>query len=545
MRRLQAALCGIAVLLTACAGGETSGDDPTEPSAVDGTGTETEDGETEPEQEPEVSAEPGPGVEGDTVKIVFTRQESSCAETPEGTAPSQEFLDKGARLIDGYVGFMNDEVLSESDWQLDYEIVDDGGAFCPELQTAAARRITQEIQPFAVLGDASTQQGPILADAVTAEGILHVGKSFATYEQLDARAPYAWVVPELPLRGLETLMAFVERRVLDTPVEDRSGDGGEVDRVYGIIAQDGEAGDAYAELVETRLSEMGVDVAGTYRFPIDPAVAAQQATTRVTQMSDDGVNTLVWGVDIDAAQASWAVTAAMAEQDYRPDILVGASTLAFVDSYHEQSVWSNAYGISQTPLVAIRHGVEMVDGVIETMEELQGVPENENGYTRVWQEQLGNADDPQEAATPQGYVSWQQLSHVVAALMHIDGTVNAESYAASLDTSAFVDSENRCTVGRLMGRDEPHASNPSWSSDNNGGFTQFTTVYWMNEPREEVGVQGHWESFDNFTYFPTHDDLPAEPTHDTGELGMDIEKLEPIGIAPWTPCSDFPNYPEG
>lgn len=534
MRRLAGIVCAMAMVLSACSTGEP-GDDPTTAAPTDGeTATETE-------TEQEASQEPGPGIDGSTVKVVFTRPESGCAETPEGSTPSQEFLDKGAQLIDGYVGFMNDEVLADAGWHLEYDIVDDGGQFCPELQSAAARTIIQEIEPFAVLGTSTSPQGPIIADAVTAEGIMHIGGNFFTYEELQDRAPYAWVTGGLSLRGFEALATFIDQRVLGTTVEDRSGDGEQVDRVYGLLAPEGEKGDAYASFLEERLAEVGVELAGTYRFPLDPGVAAQQATTRVTQMLDDGVNTVVWGVDYDAHGSAVEVTTAMAGQEYFPDILTGTPGVAFFDAMHDQSVWVNAYGVSTATLVAIRHGIELTDdGGTQTLPELQGIPENEDGYIQVWQDRLGNASDPQESANPQGYTVWQQLSHMATALLNLeDSVLNAETYSDALDTAAFEDSPNRCTVERLMGRDEPHASNLSWSSDHNGGFTQFTTVYWVNEPREELSIQGHWESFDNFVYFPEASDLPAEATHDTGELGMELERQEPTGFAPWIPCSEM------
>ena len=545
MRRLVAAISVLAVMLTACTGDEAEPEPTADATAVtDATeAPDVEDGATTP-AETEAVGEPGPGVDGNTVSIVFHRQESSCAETPEGTAPSQEFLDKGARIIDGYVTFMNEEVLADAGWQLDYQIVDDGGQFCPELQTAAARRITQEIQPFAVLGSSGSVQGPIIADAVTAEGILHLGGNFSTYEALQERHPYAWVTGALPMRGLEGLMGFIEKRVLGTTVEDRTGGGGQVDRVWGILAQDDEAGAAYAQFAEDRLTDMGVEVAGTYTFPADPGVAAQQATTRVTQMVEDGVNSLVWAVDYDTAEASWAVTAAMAEQEFLPDILTGTTGVAFLDSLQNQTVWANAYGVATGALVALLHGVEIVDGATQTIDVLQGVPENEDGYIQVWQDRLGNASDPQEAAVPSGYAAWQQLSHLALALLNLEGdTLNAETYAQSMDSAAFLDSPNRCSMARLMGRDEPQAANLSWSSEHNGGNTQMTTAYWVNEPRPEVGVQGHWESFDNYVYYPNSEDIPNEPTHDTGEIGREINAIEPIGLAPWVPCSEIEGYP--
>lgn len=481
---------------------------------------------------------PGLGIEGNTIKIAFHNHQEDCPN--QETEPNDNVRAKGRLVIDEYVRFFNEFVLAEHGWQLDHTIVDDGGYFCPERQRAAGLKLAKEIRPFAVLGGSSSAQGPIIADLVTREGILHLGSNWDTQEEEAARHPYAWNIFPTPEKAMRVMVGWMDRRLKGTPVPDRSTPmQPEVDRVYGILGLDEATGRELAKITREEMVAKGLEVRATYFVAPGAGVAAQQAPTTVAKMKDDGVNTLVWALAFGGGKDFYvAVTNAMDQQNYLPDIVLGTGGNAFFEQLAARRVWANAKGTSSYPAIALRVATTP-DGPIEEYDE---VNENSTAYVKAW-EHLGHNDNPQDQSNPAAYGTWAQLAMLATGIIHAGETLNAHSWAQGLEAAGSPGKPGYCTVARFMGRDYKHVATFEWNAEHDGGGEGFTPIYWVNE-QTPFGTNGYYESYDNYVYFRSTDDIPREPTHDTGQQDPDIPKQERIGLVPWKSCADFPNFPQ-
>lgn len=480
----------------------------------------------------------GIGVEGDTIKIVFHNHRDDCPN--QDNEPNANVRAKGKLVIDEYVRFFNEFVLAEHGWKLEHTIVDDGGYFCPERQRAAGLKIAKEIRPFAVLGDSSSAQGPIIADLVTREGILHLGGNWQTQQEESARHPYAWNIFPTPEKAMRFMVGWMERRLKGTTVPDRSTPTQpEVERVYGILGLDEASGRELAKITHREMVAKGLDVRATYFVAPGAGVAAQQAPTTVAKMKNDGVNTLVWALAFGGGKDFYvAVTNAMDQQNYLPDIVLGTGGNSFFEQLAARRVWANAKGTSAYPAIALRVAVT-ANGPVEEYDE---VNENSTAYVKAW-EHLGHNDNPQDQSAPSAFGTWAGLAMLATGIIHAGDTLNAHTWAAGLDAVGTPGKPGYCTVARFMGRDYKHVATYEWNAEHDGGGEGFTPIYWVNQ-QTPFGTNGYYESYDNYVYFRSTDDIPRAPTHDTGQRPPDIPKQERIGLVPWKSCSEFPNFPQ-
>lgn len=473
-----------------------------------------------------------------TVKLVYATKLESCG--PDSQSSSANVAnDKGRRVLQTYVDFFNKEVLAPHRWKLTYELVDDGGAYCPEKGRAAARAIIQERKPFAVIGGAPTiSQGPVLADAVTRAGIVHIGASWATFNEIRKRHPYEWETGVVPEAAYNHLVEFMGKRLKNTKYRDPSS-GLESNRVYGMVAIDLPEVRTLASIVKRRLAEVGIDLAQTYFVSADPGVASQSAPTTVSKMRSDGVNTLIFDMQSGAngGYAQVVYTSAMNTQNYLPQIVVGVYGIPFWESLFDDRVW-NPVGTSVAGIIALRNGVRTnaETGKVEEDPQYEEIAENVSGYQKVW-ERAGNNDHAQDGSLPQAYAIWTEFTLLAQGIMHAGPTLDVQSWARGVDTSQ-VGGPNRCGVERFTGRDYPYNPRYDWDGSHNGGAEGYTTIHWVDK-QTPLGTRGYYESYDNYRYFSGDGDLPAAATWDTDTKGYDVRKQERIGLRPWTPCAHF------
>lgn len=399
------------------------GQDDTGAAPGNGPTSEEDDGDSGPT----AATRSGPGVDGRTVKIAFHAHLEDCPN--HDNEPGDDERAKGRLVIDEYVRFFNEFMLDEHGWQLEHTVLDDGGHFCPERQRSAALKIAQEIEPFAALGSSSSAQGPIVADVVTRAGIVHAGTNWQLQSEEAARHPYAWNVATSADKSLRFLVSWMERRIKGTPVPDRSTPTNtEVERVYGILGLD----DELARLAKQDMAAAGMEVAGVYLASYDPGVTAQQVSTTVAKMRQDGVNTLVWTGTIQGSSYYIPLTETMTAQNYLPDIITDWGNSFFAQLANKR-VWDNAKGSSAWSAIALRVELD-ADGTPN--EKWSQLNENLDGYIAAWQEKLGHNDSPQEGAYPNAYGTWGQLSLLATGIMHAGEMLNAETFAAGLESAA-------------------------------------------------------------------------------------------------------------
>lgn len=544
--RWMGALLVLAMVGTACtrevedpddevaAGDET--DESEEP--VD----ETEDPDPEA-TESEAAGTPATGVEDNVVKIALHAKVEECAGST-GDATDAVVNDAARDMADQYIAWFNDEVLSDYGWQLEHELVNDGGNGCPEQARAAAQQIVREMEPFAVLGSSNDgPQGPIMADEVTSAGIPHIGINFNTLAELEDRKGLAFNVYIPAELSHQYLADYIGTRVAGTQTENLQT--GEMeDRVYGIAMPDTERYQELAGLLTDKLAEYGVEVAQTYLLSTDAEVVAQTALTTANRMRDDGVNTLILDFFPVGFNSGVALTENMASQDYLPEILIGTYGIPIFDQSLDSTVMARAQGISSFSALALRSAYIEVDGEPVFDPEFQDVAENTEPFHEVWEERLGNNTELQVGVIEGLNFAnlWQELSVLAVGLMgnpydEVGGEITREGFAEAVWETA-VGEDRRCDLERFLGGTAPNHHVYSEGDGVQDGFhNRFTTVYWVNEPT--LLTQGYYESFDNYEYFDSGDELPTEPTRDTGEEGVELTPPEPVGLRPWVPCSEL------
>lgn len=474
-----------------------------------------------------------------TVKVVFPMKVEQCGPD-SGTASQDVATEKGRSVLKAYVDFFNKEVLGPiNGWKITYSIVDDGGLYCPEKARAAAVAVTKEIKPFAVLGGYTTVgQGPVLQDAVTRAGIVHIGNSWGTFDEFRKRHPYAWDMFAVPQQLYTYLSWWMGKRVKGTPGADPTT-GAAQERVYGIVTMDLPANRQLASFLKAELAQRGIDLKYQYFMATDPGVAAQSAATTVNKMRSDGVNSLVFDFNstTNGGQAGLVLTNAMGGQNYLPDLLIPANGNAFFERFFDSRVWAKARGVSSFPAIALRVALRTnSNGQLEPDPMYTDVNENASAYQEVWQ-RAGNNDQAIDGAVPGAFDLWGALSLLAQGMMRFDGPLNVQTWSNAVALGA-AGKPNHCGTERFMGRDYDYNIAFNWNPEHDGGLEGFTTIYWVNE-QTSLGTNGYYESYDNYRYFKSEAALPAAPTHDTGDRPPDIPKQKPIGLKAWTSCTKF------
>jgi len=546
VRKLIASLVAVGMVAVACSGDDTTdGTDNTSGGGVttQGDGPTTEPtGDTEPAPDTTDTSEPGAdiipatGIDGQTIKIVIPAKLEACGDD-EATASASVMDDEARDGLAEYIAFFNDEVLAESGYSLDAEIVDDGGVYCPEKARAAGRRIVEEIKPFAVIGDSQNlDQGPIVADMVTAAGIRHIGLAWNTTAPYAERPYYAFGLVHLAETAMTNLVDYISARVDGTPGHDPATRDEVDERRYGYVTIDLPEYHEIVDQVSAAMDAAGLELEQTYFLSPDPAVAGQNVATLVTRMAEDGINSLLFDFfSLAGASSGSTLTHTMAEQNYRPDIYVGTKGLAAIfGPLWEPTVWEHAEGISSFSPLALRAAlVANDDGTFGYDPAYADINENVDPVVDIW-EYLGHAD-----AVTVGHNIVFGLGILAAGILESGDELTAESWAEGLWSTA-VGEPNRCTLNRFYsGTDSEFIPNASFAKgDVRGPITQFTTVHWVSEPTD-LGLPGIWESYDNYAYVDSMDELPAEPSHDTSVTPPDIPLPEPIGVHPWTTCEEL------
>lgn len=559
MRKLIAGLITVGLLATACSGDDDdSGADDPAPADTEATGTDTQppdtagtttaDGTAGDGTEPTAPSTPpesgdiipATGIDGNTVKIVIPGKMEACGDD-EATANANVFTDATIGVLDEYVAFFNDEVLADTGYVIEAEYVDDGGVYCPEKARAAGRQIVEEIKPFAVIGDSQNlDQGPIVADMVTSAGIRHIGLAWNTTAPYAERPYYAFGIVHLAETAMVNLVDYIAARVADTPGHDPDTREEVPERHYGYVTIDLPEYHDIVDIVAAEMEAAGLTLEQTYFLSPDPAVAGQNAATLVTRMAEDGINSLLFDFfGLAGAVSGSTLTQTMAQQNYRPDIYVGTKGLAAIfGPLWEPTVWEHAEGISFFSPLGVRAALVMNDdGTFGYDPAYADINENVDPVVDIW-EHLGHTDDVGVTAGTSIHNIVFGMGVLAAGILESEGELTAESWAEGLWSTA-IGEENRCTLNRFYtGTDELHTPNASYAKgDHRGPITQFTTVHWVSEPTD-LGLPGYWESYDNYVYVESMDELPAEPSHDTSVTPPDIPLPEPVGLHPWTTCEE-------
>jgi hypothetical protein len=466
----------------------------------------------------------GKGVTDKFINVAFHITAKTCGST-QGAA--KEYYDR----IDTYVKWFNQHLNYPGGRKLKHSVVDDGGQDpnCQDQARAAGLKISKELNAFAALG-VSVNPGadvPIVADTVTRNGTMHIGNNFQTQQTLESRAPYAWSTYVTAESSLTYLTWFVEKRLKGTQYRDDRGV--MQPRGFGSLFFEGKEGKDLAAIVKARFDQMGVPIK-QYFVSSDQNAAAQQASGLALQMSQDGVNTLVFGV---FGQAGVAAATAFDGQQFHPDNLISdygafAALAVFNSIYGSQA--NRFIGVGTPCIVCSRLELSASGGTDEASCPSCSMQENSDAYVKAYKAAGGQAENPQNGAP--AYDFWAQLSTLSMGVLGAGPVLNAKTFEHGL----FQTEKNRCTVWRFFGRDHPQVGYIDYKPRKHFGGSGFTTLYWVQK-QSKFGTPGYFESYDGYQRFDTLAGLPGSASYDTGVRGnYPMTRHQKTGISPEKPC---------
>lgn len=458
----------------------------------------------------------GPGIKGHTIHVVFHAKLNDCGPDPQ-SASSGTLKAKAYKTYVDYVKYFNSYVLGPYGWKLTYDLIDDGGQYCPEVARAAALKIVKEIKPFAVLGDSSNgDAGSVLADIVTRAHYLNIGLSWQTYDEFKKRNPYAWSIFGLAQQQDEYLAEWIGKRVKGTPGANPTTGAAEP-RVYGILTVDNTENHKLASLLKANLARRGVTLSHEYFVSSDPGVAAQSATNTVLKMKSDGVNTLIFAIPYTSLSSLLVHTSAMGNQGYTPDLLGSRYGVVFFDELFDQRVWAHYRGIF--------NGAPALMRASGTNQKYLDINENGVAYKYAWTQE-GNTDDADNQGNAPNV--WATLGVLAEGVLNAGPVLNAQTFANGMDLTAH-GATAECMSWRMFGRPWTYGIFNSQDQRHDGAVYGYDPGYWVKK-KNDFGTVGYYESYDGYRYF-TGGDLPLKPTGDTGNTpSPDIPKQPRIGV---------------
>jgi hypothetical protein len=467
----------------------------------------------------------GPGIKGRTIHVVFHAKLNDCGPDPQ-SASSGTLKAEAVKTYADFTKFFNLYVLGPAGWKLTYDLIDDGGQYCPEVARAAALKIVKEIKPFATMGDSTNgDAGSVLADIVTSAHMLNIGLSWQTFAEFKKRNPYAWPIFSLAQQQDAYLAEWIGTRVKGTPGKDLTT-GAETGRVYGMLTTDNPENHKLADLLKSNLAGRGVNISHQYFVSSDPGVAAQSATNTVLKMKNDGVNTLIFAIPYTALQSALVHVSAMATQNYTPDLLGSRYGIVFFDELFDTKVWQHYRGIF--------NGIPSLIRASGTNAKYADINENSTAYRYAWAK-MGNTDNADSPGNAPNV--WQLLSTLSLGILNAGPVLNVHTFAHGMDLSAQ-GQPAQCGNWRLLGRPWTYSTFNSQDQRHEGTVYGYTPGYWVAK-KNDFGTVGYYESYDGYRYF-RGGDLPKQPTADTGGTASpDIPKQKPMGLRPDLSCTKF------
>jgi hypothetical protein len=275
----------------------------------------------------------GPGVTGNTIKVVFYQAQA--------TDPVLNYITAAVKVDD-----TNDQTFQTmQNWIKFYETYYE--TYGRKVELVNATTIAEDIKPFAVWG------GPILTSAfeeeLAARKVLCIDCGPATsYDQLIKAAPYLWQLGSIAEQSQTHVVEYISKQLKDGNAE-HAGDPAMQGqkRKFGLIYLTTNAESERVEGVfEKSLSDQGVTLAEkvAYKSPVDLQSGAAQL---IAKLKSAGVTSVIFSGD---PVAPGPLTVAATGQEYFPEWIVTGSpltdTTAFARTY-DQKQWAHAFGVSQ------------------------------------------------------------------------------------------------------------------------------------------------------------------------------------------------------
>ncbi|MEY4362245.1 MAG: hypothetical protein RL391_1551 [Actinomycetota bacterium] len=210
---------------------------------------------------------------------------------------------------------------------------------------ADAQRIAEEIKPFAVIG------GPALTNAfgdeLAANNILCISCGGGSPEWYAERDPYVWGIDGSAEQKQQHVVEFIGKQLAGKPASHAGDEFVNTTRKFGLLyIESGAESKVLADLMVSRLTEVGAAPAEVIPYVLDPGSIQQTASQVIAKLKASGVTSVILATDPVAPRD---FTREATAQEYFPEWIVAAATLtdtsAFGRSY-DQAQWAHAFGVT-------------------------------------------------------------------------------------------------------------------------------------------------------------------------------------------------------
>ncbi len=210
---------------------------------------------------------------------------------------------------------------------------------------ADAQRIAEEIKPFAVIG------GPALTNAfgdeLAANKILCISCGGGSPEWYAERDPYIWGIDGSAEQKQIPVVEFIGKQLAGKPASHAGDEFVNTTRKFGLLYIESSAeSKVLADLMVSRLTEVGAAPAEVIPYVLDPGSIQQTASQVIAKLKASGITSVILATDPVAPKD---FTREATAQEYYPEWIVAAATLtdttAFGRSY-DQAQWAHAFGVT-------------------------------------------------------------------------------------------------------------------------------------------------------------------------------------------------------
>lgn len=292
-----------------------------------------------------------PGVTGETITLVIyvSPDTDPIIEYITAAIKNEDTNDQVKETWQGYADMFN-ALYQTYGRKIDVKFLDASGGAQDEVAARAdAVKVAEELKAFAVLG------GPALtsafADELAAREIVCIGCTAGGPSFYDERQPYLFSVASNAQQVLLHVVEYIGKKLAGRPAEFAGDDLKTTERKIGYLwIESNDDSKAQAELMESRLAEVGVTLAESVPYTLDPARLQEQATSAIAKMKSSGVTTILFSGD---PVAPTSFTQEATAQDYFPEWLLGPQVLVDTNAFsrtYDQAQWAHAFGVS--PLAA-------------------------------------------------------------------------------------------------------------------------------------------------------------------------------------------------
>jgi len=210
---------------------------------------------------------------------------------------------------------------------------------------ADAQRIVEEYSPFAVIGGPSLTNA--FGDELAARETLCISCGGGSPDWYAERDPYVWGIDGSAEQKQVHVVEFIGKQLAGKPAVHAGEQFQETERKFGLVYVEGSAeSKVLADLMVSRLTEVGAAPAEVIPYVLDPGSIQQTATQVIAKLKASGVTSVILATDPVAPRD---FTREATSQEYFPEWIVAAATLtdttAFGRSYDQQQ-WAHAFGVT-------------------------------------------------------------------------------------------------------------------------------------------------------------------------------------------------------